>query len=136
VRAKNSSGLFCSRFCYEEFLGAGSKTTSRGRGWALARKEALRENPFCALCGTMEKLHVHHIIPFRISRDNSQKNLIPLCRSHHKRVEMLYLKSDRVLSSIPIEERLFYRRLDLIERQTITRFRILKLIGDLNAQAA
>ena len=30
-----------------------------------------------------ESLHVHHIIPYRESQDNSSDNLIALCRPHH-----------------------------------------------------
>ena len=34
-------------------------------------------------------LQAHHIAPFRLSNDNSQKNLIPLCVKHHKIVESI-----------------------------------------------
>ncbi|KKK84943.1 hypothetical protein LCGC14_2778270, partial [marine sediment metagenome] len=37
--------------------------------------------PECTKIG--KSLHVHHIKPYRISRDNSANNLITLCRKHH-----------------------------------------------------
>lgn len=42
---------------------------------------------FCSLCGTHKKIHIHHIVPFRYTRDNSLSNLIPLCCSCHRKVE-------------------------------------------------
>ena len=44
-------------------------------------------------------LDVHHIVPFRITHDNRQANLIPLCKKCHKRVESIL--NDVVLSGIP-----------------------------------
>lgn len=44
---------------------------------------------FCAFCGTTKKIHIHHIIPYRYTQDNSLTNLIPLCVSHHRVVELL-----------------------------------------------
>jgi len=41
----------------------------------------------CAMCGTTDGLQVHHIVPFRLTRDNTQSNLVPLCLKHHKHVE-------------------------------------------------
>ncbi|MBF0171482.1 MAG: HNH endonuclease [Nitrospinae bacterium] len=34
-------------------------------------------------------LDVHHIVPFRLTRDNGPSNLIPLCKKCHKRVETI-----------------------------------------------
>ena len=33
---------------------------------------------------------MHHIIPFRLTRDNTPTNLIPLCRACHKPVESVF----------------------------------------------
>lgn len=48
----------------------------------------------CRHCGKTPKvngraLDVHHIIPYRISKDNSPENLVALCRSCHKRADHL-----------------------------------------------
>ncbi len=44
---------------------------------------------FCSLCGTSKKIDIHHVVPFRYTEDNSLKNLIPLCRSCHRKVEII-----------------------------------------------
>lgn len=38
---------------------------------------------------------MHHIIPFRLTFDNSQKNLVPLCVKHHKEIEMMFVDTER-----------------------------------------
>jgi hypothetical protein len=91
----NASARFCSRPCYETHLCRTDRTSGRGCRWDEHRAEALRRAPFCALCGTMKRLQVHHIIPWRISHDNRQANLIPLCPKHHKKVEMLLIETER-----------------------------------------
>lgn len=83
----NASGNYCSRKCYEEFICNTESTSSRGKNWNKIKKEALNIFPFCALCGTTKKLQVHHIIPYRLTQDNSLSNLIPLCIKHHKMIE-------------------------------------------------
>lgn len=130
----NASANFCSRSCYNDFLWSGRGAPNRGRSWYAARAEALRRNPFCAVCGTFKYLHVHHIIPYRVSRDNSQENLIPLCRKHHKQVENIDLRSERIALSIP--GALFVRRLGLIELQTVTRMLLRNTIREIYGQAA
>lgn len=76
----------------------------RGRGsrWAAVRREALRLTPFCACCGRPKHLQVHHIVPFRLTRDNSQTNLIPLCRACHKRVEAVFHAVEAAGPPIPV----------------------------------
>ncbi len=86
----NSSGNFCSRPCYNNWLCDTDRITGRGSRWLAIRREAKRRSPFCALCGTTQNLEVHHIIPFRLTYDNSHSNLIPLCKRHHKRVESIF----------------------------------------------
>lgn len=83
----NSSGNFCSRACYHIWLSDTAYTGSRGSRWRHHRREALRRAPFCAVCATPKRLQVHHIIPYRMTHDNAQDNLVPLCRTHHKIVE-------------------------------------------------
>lgn len=86
----NASANFCSRPCYEKWLCRTDRVTGRGSQWRRIRKEAIRRNPFCAICGTRRNLQVHHIVPFRLSFDNSQENLIPLCRKHHRYIETIF----------------------------------------------
>ncbi len=56
-----------------------------------------RDNYTCQECGLKQEdckytFHVHHIIPFLISLDNSMKNLTTLCPPCHKRVESKTIK--------------------------------------------
>jgi hypothetical protein len=121
----NSTARFCSRPCYERFLCRTERTTGRGSQWAAARKQALADAPFCALCGTMHGLHVHHAIPFRLTRDNSQANLFPLCAKHHKVVEAAFVETEG-LQPHPTIALLLWRSI-LIERQQATRVKLLEI---------
>jgi len=84
----HSSAHYCSRSCYEKVLIKPDRITGRGSQWKKIREQALSQAPFCALCGTVSRLQVHHIVPFRITQDNAQNNLIPLCVRCHKIVEI------------------------------------------------
>ena len=44
-------------------------------------------------------MDVHHIVPFRITHDNRQVNLIPLCKRCHKYVESVL--NDVILAGVP-----------------------------------
>lgn len=85
----NGSGNFCSRPCYERWLCRTDRVSGRGSQWRKIRQEIMDRHPFCGWCGTLDRrrLQVHHIVPFRISNDNSPRNLIPLCRTCHRRIE-------------------------------------------------
>jgi 5-methylcytosine-specific restriction endonuclease McrA len=91
----NASGNFCSRPCYERYLCNGDRTTGRGSQWSKIRSEVLAGFPFCAVCGTTKNLQVHHIIPFRLTRDNSKANLVPLCVTHHRWIETMFVDTER-----------------------------------------
>lgn len=91
----NASGNFCSRPCYERYLCNGNRITGRGSQWSKIRKEVLTSFPFCAACGTTKNLQVHHIVPFRLTKDNSKANLVPLCLTHHRWVETMFVETER-----------------------------------------
>ncbi len=91
----NASGNFCSRPCYERYLCNGDRVTGRGSQWGKIRAEVLARFPFCAVCGTTKGLQVHHIIPFRLTQDNSKANLVPLCITHHRWVETMFVETER-----------------------------------------
>ena len=64
----------------------------RGRSWKEIREEVIRlDRNRCQVCGRTKRLNVHHIIPFRYTKDNSLTNLITLCRSCHMRWDWQYL---------------------------------------------
>ena len=85
----NSAGNFCCRSCYEKWLCNSERTTGRGSQWKKTRALKVSKQPFCALCGTFKDIQVHHIVPFRLTHDNSQENLVSLCVKHHKVVESI-----------------------------------------------
>ncbi len=85
----NASGNFCSRACYEVYLCKPDRVNGRGSQWHRVRNEEIKKFPLCAWCGTRRRLQVHHIVPFRLTRDNSGNNLIPLCVKCHKRIEWI-----------------------------------------------
>lgn len=53
----------------------------RSHAWRDLRESFIKENNFCAACGTQEKLEVHHIEPVHLnpSRELDKTNLITLC---------------------------------------------------------
>ena len=60
--------------------------------WMKRAKEIRERDKVCQHCGkTPEQnkraLDIHHIIPYRISKDNSPSNLIALCRVCHKKAD-------------------------------------------------
>jgi hypothetical protein len=67
-------------------------------------------------------LQVHHAIPWRLTRDNSQGNLVPLCRRHHKIIETIFLEAERTCGgfSIDVKGILAWRGM-LFARQLATR---------------
>ena len=70
------------------------------------------------MCGCGQHLQVHHIIPFRLTRDNSQTNLIPLCRACHKRVEAIFHDVEAVDPPLPVTKLVLF--CSLHARRTVT----------------
>lgn len=56
----------------------GSKRSSK---WPKVRQEHLAEHPKCVVCGSKEKVEVHHIQPFHLdpSLELNPSNFISLC---------------------------------------------------------
>jgi len=55
-----------------------------------------RDNFTCQQCGAKGvRVDAHHIIPYRISKDNSLKNLVTLCRSCHAKTDNSIIKNRR-----------------------------------------
>lgn len=61
---------------------------------------------------------MHHIIPFRLTRDNSLTNLIPLCRACHKRVETVFHDVEAVDPPLPVTKLVLF--CSLHARRTVT----------------
>ena len=60
--------------------------------WRKRRIECYKRDGYrCQLCGVFEKrLAAHHIIPWRISHDDSLENLITVCPKCHNKLERKY----------------------------------------------
>lgn len=71
---------------------------------------------------TTKKIQIHHIIPYRLTQDNSRENLIPLCVKHHKAIE--YIGLDLLKSDTDYERVKFLFNTILRERQLITYMKI------------
>lgn len=82
----NSSGKFCSPKCYYESMTFLDKPHRYGKEFSINKKKFFK-NSFCVLCGSFKNIHIHHIIPFRLTKDNSVENLVALCSRHHKMFE-------------------------------------------------
>jgi len=71
----------------------GGTSKIRGNDWVIQRRKALERDKFtCKRCGIKNDLIVHHIVPYKISKDNSLENLITLCRKCHIIHERRYSK--------------------------------------------
>lgn len=55
----------------------------RSSKWRSVQQDFLEKNPVCAICGTKEKLNVHHKKPFHLfpELELEESNLITLCMS-------------------------------------------------------
>lgn len=68
----------------------GADPDYRGWDWESARQAALeRDSHRCTECGSDEWLHVHHVVPWRESHDNTLGNLRTLCAACHTRLHKL-----------------------------------------------
>lgn len=131
----NSSGRFCSRSCYERHLCRTPRIRGRGSRWKTIRRAALRQTPFCACCGRPRHLQVHHIIPFRLTRDNSSTNLIPLCPACHKRVEAVFHDVEAAGPPIPITKLVLFCSIHATRTMTLHMLKGLKSNADKHAEA-
>jgi hypothetical protein len=85
----------CSVKCRKIYVGlllmkiaADNKTRLHRIAWKEIRNIILkRDGNQCTKCGKKEDLIVHHIVPWRKCREDSEKNLITLCRACHTVLE-------------------------------------------------
>ena len=86
IEHTNASGNFCSRECYHKNM-RDERTTKYKGDFERVKRENFHGKQFCAICGTTKDIHIHHIIPYRLTHDNDISNLIPLCATHHAKLE-------------------------------------------------
>jgi len=92
---------FCTLECFHawyigpnHFAWRGGGASRRGLGWADVKRIVKARDKICQRCGA-KKADVHHVIPYRITHDNSPENLILLCRSCHAKADAALRKQER-----------------------------------------
>lgn len=107
----------------------GGRISSKGN-FEQVKREHFSGVQFCALCGTTKNIHIHHIIPYRLTQDNSVDNLIPLCASHHKKIENATLKFTEMFDDGSYDVAKFYLNIMLREKQFMTQYVISELMKE------
>jgi len=106
--------------------------------WVASIRNNILEkyNYKCALCGSHENLHLHHIIPFYMDEGKlkDEKNLIPICKScHTKRVnnheeeyiEFFQNKTNLILDDLDrIKNKISKRKNEIIQKRSESRKRV------------
>lgn len=116
--SSNASGNYCSLNCYHSSMRTGMIKHKNGfRG--IVRREFPKPQT-CSRCGSQEKIHIHHIEPFRYTQNNNLDNLIQLCSSCHKIVEVI---TEKLLKVDPIQSQVFDMMRNMLrDRQQHTYF--------------
>jgi len=104
-RHRKDIARFCGYPCYNQWLSSNNVGEAHpawkggwepyyGTDWSRQRLACRqRDNHTCRICSvTVEQvgsknIDVHHVLPFRLSRDNSLGNLVTLCDGCHHSVE-------------------------------------------------
>lgn len=81
--------------------------------WKRIRKEIYkRDNWLCKVCHkhvTTGDIACHHKVPWRITKDDRQENLVTLCKSCHLKEDIKYrLNEDRMCAFTIIDDNLYY----------------------------
>jgi len=67
------------------------KRCYRGDDWGVIRKSIYKRDGWsCRYCGKhcdKREIQCHHITPYRLTKDNSENNLVTLCVSCHPKIE-------------------------------------------------
>lgn len=134
-KVKQYKNVFCSHKCKNKFMyyyTGGEKNCNWVGGcksyrgdFAQVKKENFNKKQFCAICGSVENIHIHHIIPYRLTQDNSIDNLIPLCSKHHKIIESSTLNFINITEDKEVAKKLL--NIILRSRQTETCNVLLKI---------
>jgi hypothetical protein len=98
----NSPGSYCSIKCRNSDYSAKAPNYGLAGGrprWRSKRDKFLNEfgNNFCAYCGKREgRLMVHHIEPYRVSKNDNIENLVTLCGKCHSKFEKYSNKIENI----------------------------------------
>ena len=73
-------------YCPAHTPAQGSKAWQAGstRAWRRTREQVLnRDGRRCTLCGSTDRLEVHHLVPRSLGGQDAAYNLVTLCHRHH-----------------------------------------------------
>lgn len=76
--------LILEKYTYNQYINS--------KEWEQ-KKESLKENASCYVCGRKDRLHLHHITYIRIGHELPE-DLMWLCRKHHREVHCRVKKFD------------------------------------------
>lgn len=63
--------------------------------WTERRQYVLKRDDFkCVKCGSVESLHVHHVVPRKMKFDHSASNLVTLCHRCHGEVHGIAFRTN------------------------------------------
>jgi hypothetical protein len=74
----------------------------------------------------MRRLDVHHIVPYRLTHDNSPNNLIPLCKKCHKKAEAVFVELEATLPDLAVAKLVFWSSFDECRAATLMKLRNLQ----------
>lgn len=80
-RARIPSGSRCSKHRIV------SPSSRSWRGKAKVRAAVLARDQGCVVCGSRDRLEVHHLNPAAAGGQTTTSNCVALCRTHHQAVE-------------------------------------------------
>jgi hypothetical protein len=66
-----------------------------------AMHQAIENRPYCRICGTVQGLDPHHIVPRSLTQCDDQDNLCVLCRGCH---DSVHRKDTELGSYLSVEE--------------------------------
>lgn len=100
-KSREGTSHYCSRSCcakawseYRRKEKLNRHNRLQTKGWGRLRLKVLERDDYtCQQCGCQDgkTLAVHHIVPWRLTQDDSLKNLTTLCRACHFYADMPYI---------------------------------------------
>jgi 5-methylcytosine-specific restriction endonuclease McrA len=79
----------------------GGTKSWRGSDWKKIREDIKkRDDNKCVKCKTPKLISVHHIIPYRVSKNNKPENLETLCRGCHCKKDRNYIQIEKNIKEV------------------------------------
>jgi hypothetical protein len=72
-----------AKYLKDRIQGKAKKGQRRSSKWRKIRNQHIKDNPYCAVCGSKKKVEVHHLIPFNYAPDLEldENNRMSLCEN-------------------------------------------------------